>query len=106
MRREMPDPLVAFKGLDDFDLYSGDGHFGGAASHLHTLDLRSHGMTHLTVSNQVAGKNPVNQWLIALRYKSRRDVEKALSEFKNKPGAKPRRGSSASSNPIASAAAD
>ncbi|MCU0777402.1 MAG: hypothetical protein MUF86_07005 [Akkermansiaceae bacterium] len=65
MRREMPDPLAVFKGLDDFDLHAGDCHFGGVAGHLHTLDLRRHGMTHLTVSNQLAGKIPVNQGIIA-----------------------------------------
>ena len=79
----MPDPFAAFKCLDDFDLYAGDGHFIAAASHdkatphksparkkpvsraaaftatkyatghLYSLDLRSHCMTHLTVSDQV-----------------------------------------------------
>ena len=79
----LPDPFAAFKSLDDFDLYAGDGHFVVAASHdkakprkspckgkkadrtaaftatkyatghLYALCLRSHGMTHLTVSDQV-----------------------------------------------------
>ena len=79
----MPDPFAAFKCLDDFDLYAGDGHFIAAASHdkatprkspakikpvsraaaftatkyatghLYSLDLHSHCMTHLTVSDQV-----------------------------------------------------
>ena len=86
MRRAMPDPLAAFKCLNDFDIYAGDGHFIAAASHdkaaprkssaknktagrvatftatkyatghLYTLDLRSHCMTHLTVSDQVKRK--------------------------------------------------
>lgn len=33
MRREMPDAFAAFKCLDDFDLFAGDGHFIAAASH-------------------------------------------------------------------------
>ena len=33
MRKVMPDPFSAFKCLDDFDLYAGDGHFISAASH-------------------------------------------------------------------------
>lgn len=83
MRRAMPDPFATFKCLDDFDIYAGDGHFIAAASHdkaaprkspaknktvgraaaftatkyatghLYSLDLRSHAMTHLTVSDQV-----------------------------------------------------
>ena len=82
MRRSLPDPFAAFKCLKDFDLYAGDGHSIAAASHdkaearktpaqdktlgraaaftatkyatghLYTLDLRSHSMTHLTVSDQ------------------------------------------------------
>jgi hypothetical protein len=99
MRREMPDTFAAFRCLDDFDLYAGDGHFIGAASHdkaaprknpagktkagksksskskakapgrtaaftatkyatghLYTLDLRTHCMTHLTVSDQLERK--------------------------------------------------
>jgi hypothetical protein len=82
----MPDPFASFKCLDDFDIYAGDGHFIAAASHdkaasrrrppqnkpdsrtaaftatkyatghLYSLDLRSHGMTHLTVSDQVERK--------------------------------------------------
>lgn len=86
MRRSMPDPFAAFKCLDDFDIYAGDGHFIAAASHdkaaprkspakdkpvgrtaaftatkyatghLYSLDLRSHGMTHLTVSDQIERK--------------------------------------------------
>lgn len=82
MRRVLPDPFAPFKGLEDFDLYAGDGHFITAASHdkaaprkspgkkkvgrvaaftatkyatghIYSLCLRSHGMTHLTVSDQV-----------------------------------------------------
>ena len=54
----MPDPFADFKDLADFDLYAGDGHFIAAATkyatgHLYALDLRSHSMTHLTVSDQV-----------------------------------------------------
>jgi hypothetical protein len=86
MRRAMPDPFAAFKCLDHFDIYAGDGHFIAAASHdkaaprkspaknkpvgravaftatkyatghLYSLDLRSHCMTHLTVSDQVERK--------------------------------------------------
>jgi Transposase DDE domain len=86
MRRALHDPFAAYKCLDDFDLYAGDGHFITAASHdkaaprkspnqdktlgrtdaftetkyatghLYTLCLRSHGATHLTVSDQVARK--------------------------------------------------
>lgn len=86
MRRAMPDAFAAFKCLDDFDLYAGDGHFVAAASHdkaaprknatqdqalgrtaaftstkyatghLYSLDLRSHCMTHLSVSDQVQRK--------------------------------------------------
>ena len=86
MRRSLPDPFAAFKCLNDFDLYAGDGHFIAAASHdkamphksptqdktlgraaaftatkyatghLYTLCLRSHCMTHLTVSDQVERK--------------------------------------------------
>ncbi len=33
MRHAMPDAFAAFKCLDDFDLYAGDGHFIAAASH-------------------------------------------------------------------------
>jgi hypothetical protein len=33
MRRIIPDPLAAFKSLDAFDIYAGDGHFVAAASH-------------------------------------------------------------------------
>lgn len=33
LRRSMPDPLAAFKCLDAFDIYAGDGHFVAAASH-------------------------------------------------------------------------
>ena len=81
MRRALPDPFAAFKHLADFDLYAGDGHFIAAASHdkaaprkspskdkttgrtaaftatqyatghLYSLCLRSHCMTHLTVSD-------------------------------------------------------
>ena len=86
MRGSLPDPFAAFKCLNDFDLYAGDGHFIAAASHdkakprkspaqdenlgraaaftatkyatghLYTLCLRSHCMTHLTVSDQVERK--------------------------------------------------
>jgi hypothetical protein len=86
MRRALPDPFAAFKCLKDFDLYAGDGHFIAAASHdkaaprkspgkikspdrtaaftatkyatghIYSLCLRSHGMTHLTVSDQVERK--------------------------------------------------
>jgi len=86
MRRAMPDAFAAFKCLDDFDLYAGDGHFIAAASHdraaprkspakgkspgrtaaftatkyatghLYSLNLRNHCMTHLTVSDQVERK--------------------------------------------------
>ncbi len=83
MRRSLPDPFAAFKYLADFDLYAGDGHFISAASHdkaaprkspgkdkkvgrtaaftatkyatghIYSLCLRSHCITHLTVSDQV-----------------------------------------------------
>lgn len=86
MRRSLPDPFAAYKCLEDFDLYAGDGHFIAAASHdkaaprksptqdktpgrtaaftatkyatghLYTLCLRSHSVTHLTVSDQVERK--------------------------------------------------
>ena len=86
MRRTLPDPFAAFKDLADFYLYAGDGHFISAASHdkaaprkspgkdktvgrsaaftatkyatghLYSLCLRSHCMTHLTVSDQVQRK--------------------------------------------------
>jgi hypothetical protein len=86
MRRVLPDPFAAFKWLEDFDLYAGDGHFIVAASHdkaaprkspgknkipgrtaaftatkyatghIYSLCLRSHGVTHLTVSDQVERK--------------------------------------------------
>ena len=86
MRRALPDPFAAFKSLEDFDLYAGDGHFIVTASHdkaaprkslgkneipgrtavftatkyatghIYSLCLRSHGMTHLTVSDQVERK--------------------------------------------------
>jgi hypothetical protein len=86
MRRSLPDPFAAFKCLEDFDLYAGDGHFISAASHdkaaprksptqnktpgrtaafsatkyatghLYSLCLRSHCVTHLTVSDQVERK--------------------------------------------------
>jgi Transposase DDE domain len=86
LRRALRDPFAAYKCLDDFDLYAGDGHFITAASHdkaaprkspnqdktlgrtvaftatkyatghLYTLCLRSHCVTHLTVSDQVARK--------------------------------------------------
>jgi len=86
MRRALPDPFAAFKCLEDFDLYAGDGHFISAASHdkaaprkspgenkipgrtaaftatkyatghIYSLCLRSHGVTHLTVSDQVERK--------------------------------------------------
>lgn len=83
MRRELPDPFACHPCLDDFDIHAGDGHFIAAASHdkakprkdpsatpapscttrvaatkyatghLYTLDLRSHGMNHLTVADQI-----------------------------------------------------
>jgi Transposase DDE domain len=86
MRRALPDPFAAFKCLEGFDLYAGDGHFIAAASHdkaaprkspakdknpgrtasftankyatghIYSLCLRSHCMTHLTVSDQVGRK--------------------------------------------------
>lgn len=86
MRQLLPDPFAAFKCLDDFDTYAGDGHFIAAASHdkaeprkspskdinqdrtaaftatkyatghLYSICLRSHSMTHLTVSDQVKRK--------------------------------------------------
>ena len=86
MRRVQPDPFAAFKGLEDFDLYAGDAHFIVAASHdkaaprkspakdktpgrraaftatkyttghIYSLCLRSHCMTHLTVSDQIERK--------------------------------------------------
>ena len=86
MRRSLPDPFSAFKSLDGFDLFAGDGHFIAAASHdkaaprkspgnaklpgrtaaftatkyatghIYSLCLRSHCMTHLTVSDQVERK--------------------------------------------------
>jgi hypothetical protein len=86
VRRALPDPFSAFKDLADFDLYAGDGHFISAASHdkapprrspgkdktvgrtaaftatkyatghIYSLCLRSHCMTHLTVSDQVERK--------------------------------------------------
>jgi hypothetical protein len=86
MRRVLPDPFAAFKCLRDFDIFAGDGHFVSAASHdkaaprkrpgknkkvgrtaaftatkyatghIYSLCLRSHGMTHLTVSDQVERK--------------------------------------------------
>jgi hypothetical protein len=86
MRRALPDPFAAFKDLTDFDIYPGDGHFVSAASHdkaaprkspgknkkvgrtaaftatkyatghIYGLCLRSHGMNHLTVSDQVERK--------------------------------------------------
>lgn len=82
MRQTQPDPFAVFKCLADFDIYAGDGHMISAASHdkakprkspvkdttpgrtaaftatkyatghLYTLCLRSHGITHLTVSDQ------------------------------------------------------
>ena len=103
MRREMPDPFAAFKSLDDFDLYAGDGHFIAAAchdqaaprkipakkskagtpgrtaaftatkyatGHLYSLDLRSHCMTHLTVSDQVERKKEHD-----MRALKRQDIE-------------------------------
>jgi len=33
MRRVMPDPFAPSKGLDEFDIHAGDGHFIAAASH-------------------------------------------------------------------------
>lgn len=85
MSRVMPDPFASYKCLDDFDIHAGDGHFIAAASHdkaqprattiakpqagnprvtttkyatghLYTLDLRSHGMNHLTVADQIERK--------------------------------------------------
>ena len=86
MRRNLPDPFAAFECLEDFDIYAGDGHFIDAASHdkaaprkkpgksealgrtatftatkyatghIYSLCLRSHCMTHLTVSDQVERK--------------------------------------------------
>jgi len=86
MRRELPDPFACHPCLDDFDIHAGDGHFIAAASHdkakpgtchsskpgpsattriastkyatghLYTLDLRSHGMNHLTVADQIERK--------------------------------------------------
>jgi hypothetical protein len=85
MTRVMPDPFASYKCLDDFDIHAGDGHFIAAASHdmaqprvstaaktnagttrvtatkhatghLHTLDLRSHAMNHLTVADQIERK--------------------------------------------------
>jgi Transposase DDE domain len=86
MRRSLPDPFAAFKCLGEFDLYAGDGHYISAASHdkaaprkapikdktlgrtaaftatkyatghIYTLCLRSHCVTHLTVSDQVERK--------------------------------------------------
>lgn len=86
MRRELPDPFACHQCLDDFDIHAGDGHFIAAASHdkakprtsksskpgpsattripntkyatghLYTLDLRSHGMNHLTVADQIERK--------------------------------------------------
>jgi len=103
MRRAMPDPFAAFKCLEDFDLYAGDGHFVAAASHdkaaprkspgqdkplgrtaaftatkyatghIYTLDLRSHCMTHLTVSDQVERKKEHD-----MRALKRQDIQTLL----------------------------
>lgn len=86
MRRSLPDLFRAYKCLDDFDLYASDEHVIAAANHdkaaprkcptqsktlsriaafiatkyatgyLYSLCLRSHYMTHLTVSDQVERK--------------------------------------------------
>ncbi len=70
MRNTLPDPLAEFEELKKFDVYAGDGHWHGAAAHdarkegrkwavghFYTLNLRSHGMSHLETADEVERKH-------------------------------------------------
>lgn len=71
MARVLPDPLAIVSSLDGFDVYAGDGHYHGAATHdpreeesgtkwavghFYTLNLRTHALTHLTGADAVERK--------------------------------------------------
>lgn len=63
---EKQNRLQVFSQLDNFDIYAGDGHFHAAAvhderdeegkryavGHLYTLNLRTHALTHLCITDQ------------------------------------------------------
>ena len=73
MTRSVPDAFAAYPCLKDFDLYAADGHAHAAAvhdahqysktsatgnakfatSHIYSLNLRSHALTHLSVADQI-----------------------------------------------------
>ncbi len=69
MESRLPDPLAQFSSLKDFDIYAGDGHFHAAAAHdprkggkkyavghLYALNLRTQGVSHLSVGDQINRK--------------------------------------------------
>jgi len=69
MESRLPDPLAQFSSLKDFDIYAGDGHFHAAATHdprkggkkyavghLYALNLRTQGVSHLLVGDQINRK--------------------------------------------------
>ena len=69
MKQDLPDPLAQFSSLKDFDVFAGDGHFHAAATHdprkggshravghLYTLNLRTQGLSHLSVGDQINRK--------------------------------------------------
>jgi hypothetical protein len=72
MRTHLCDPFARFQELDDFDIYAGDGHYHHAASHdvkptqegeqtiatghFFRLDLRSHHLGYIELSEPRAGK--------------------------------------------------
>ena len=66
----LTDPLAAFEELKQFDVYAGDGHWHGAAAHdkpregrkwavghFYTLNMRSHGMKHLEMADEMERKH-------------------------------------------------
>ena len=66
----LPDPLATFEELKSFDVYAGDGHWHGAAAHdkpregrkwavehFYTLNMRSHGMKHLEMADEMERKH-------------------------------------------------
>lgn len=64
LARELPDALEGVEGLEGYDVHAGDGHYHKASchetrkegskrpvAHFHSLNLRSHAMTHLALAD-------------------------------------------------------
>ena len=83
MRERCPDPLAEFKELDDFDIYAADGHYHHAAAfdpkptkpgektiatgHFFRLNMRSHHLGYMELSEPDAGKKKAHDITIIRR---------------------------------------